>query len=103
MNAAARSPAMNQRFIAGEQRAGFNRKSDETKTGNPDHRENDCAPVGGEEGNVAEGEQAAEGYHHREGIHSVPIEDYMVYSRTFSGAREPEISALNLLFKGRLP
>jgi hypothetical protein len=39
------------------------------------NRENGCAPFGGEEGNVAEGEQAAERYHHREGIHSPPIEN----------------------------
>jgi hypothetical protein len=55
------------------------------------NRENGCAPVGGEEGNVAEGEQAADGSHHREGIHSLPIEDYMVYNHTFSGAPEPEL------------
>jgi hypothetical protein len=53
--------------------------------------ENGYAPVGGEEGNVAEGEQAAEGYRRREGIHSVPIEDYMVSIHTFSGAPEPDL------------
>jgi hypothetical protein len=55
------------------------------------NRENGCAAVGGEEGNVAEGEQAAESDQHREGIHSPPIEDYMVYIHTFSGAPEPEL------------
>jgi hypothetical protein len=55
------------------------------------NRENGCAPVGGEEGNVAEGEQAAEGNHHREGIHSLPIENYMVYIYTFSVASEAEL------------
>jgi hypothetical protein len=55
------------------------------------NRENGCAPVGGEEGNVAEGEQAAKRYHHREGIHALPIEDYMVYVHTFSAAAEPDL------------
>jgi hypothetical protein len=55
------------------------------------NRENGSAPVGGEEGNVAEGEQAAEGYHHRDGTLSVPIEDYIVYIHNFSGAREPDL------------
>jgi hypothetical protein len=56
------------------------------------NRENVCAPVGGEDGNVAEGEQAAESHHNREGIHSLPIEDYIVYSPTFSVAAEPELA-----------
>jgi hypothetical protein len=61
------------------------------------NRENGCAPIGGEEGNVAEGEQVAEGDHHRAGIHSLPIEDYMVYIHTFSGAPEPDLfSHLNV-------
>jgi hypothetical protein len=55
------------------------------------NRENGCARVGGEEGNAAEGEQAAEGDHHREGIHSLPIEEYMVYVHTFSAAAEPDL------------
>jgi hypothetical protein len=87
---------------AGEQTAAFNQRPNETKAGNPDYRqcsgqgdmearsdcvgdvtigcgirrrtrENGCAPVGGDEG-IAEGEQAAERDHHRQGIHSLPIE-----------------------------
>jgi hypothetical protein len=32
-------------------------------------------------------ENVAEGDHHREGLHSLPIEDYMVYIPTFSGGQ----------------
>jgi hypothetical protein len=51
------------------------------------NRENGCALVGGEEG------KAAEGDHHREGIHSLTIEDYIVYIHTFSMAPEPNVSS----------
>jgi hypothetical protein len=55
------------------------------------NRDYDCAPVGGEEGNVGEGEPVAESDHDSEGIHSLPIEDYMVYIDTFSGALESDL------------
>jgi hypothetical protein len=63
------------------------------------NRENACAPVGGEEGNVAEGEQAAESDHHREGVHPLPMEDYMVYTHTFSVA--PQQMSIIRLDNGR--
>jgi hypothetical protein len=48
------------------------------------NRENGFAPIAKEKGNAADGEQAVKSHRHREGLHALPIDDYMVYTLTFS-------------------